>query len=132
MSIETIRLDKWLWYARFFKTRTLAAKICKSGKIRVNQERINKANQRVKRGDVLTFSQGKTIRVVRVIEFGNRRGPACEARGLYEDLQPMAKSHNMEEQKINLLQGIRSPGSGRPTKSERRAIDKLMGWFKGR
>ena len=85
---ETQRLDKWLWFARFFKSRTLAAKLCEEERIRVNRALIAKAHQPVRVGDVLTFPQARQIRVVRVLGLGARRGPAEEARTLYEDLDP--------------------------------------------
>jgi ribosome-associated heat shock protein Hsp15 len=83
---EGLRLDRWLWQARFFKTRALAAALAGRRKIRVNNTVISKAHYRVRPGDVLTFPQGKTVRIVRVIELGLRRGPASEALTLYEDL----------------------------------------------
>jgi ribosome-associated heat shock protein Hsp15 len=86
VSEETIRLDKWLWYARFFKTRTLAGKVALSGRTRLNGARISKASQQVRAGDVLTFVQAKEVRVVRVLAIGERRGPASEAQALYEDV----------------------------------------------
>jgi ribosome-associated heat shock protein Hsp15 len=83
---DGLRLDKWLWQARFFKTRALAATLAGRRKIRVNSTLITKPHYRVRPGDVLTFPQGDVVRVVRVIELGIRRGPASEARTLYEDL----------------------------------------------
>ena len=81
------RLDKWLWYARFFKTRGLAQKACESGRIRVNGRRITKAHRAVGPGDVLTFVQGRVVRIVRVLAVAERRGPAPEAQLLYEEIE---------------------------------------------
>lgn len=81
-----LRLDKWLWQARFFKTRALAATLAGRRRIRVNSVIITKPHYRVRPGDVLTFPQGRTVRIVRVLELGVRRGPASEAQTLYEDL----------------------------------------------
>jgi ribosome-associated heat shock protein Hsp15 len=81
-----LRLDKWLWQARFFKTRALAATLAGRRKIRVNSTVVTKPHYRIRPGDVLTFPQGMTVRVVRVVDLGNRRGPASEAQTLYEDL----------------------------------------------
>ena len=81
-----LRLDKWLWQARFFKTRALAATLAGRRRIRVNSVIITKPHYRVRPGDVLTFPQGRTVRIVRVLELGIRRGPASEAQTLYEDL----------------------------------------------
>jgi ribosome-associated heat shock protein Hsp15 len=86
LASEGLRLDKWLWQARFFKTRALAATLAGRRKIRVNSTVISKPHYRIRPGDVLTFPQGRTVRVVRVVSLGSRRGPASEAQTLYEDL----------------------------------------------
>lgn len=115
-----LRLDKWLWYARFFKTRSLAAKVCHGGHLRVSGARVAKAHHPVRPGDVVTFPQGRHIRVVKVLALGTRRGPATEARALYEDLAPPDKETRVPET------ALRPRGQGRPTKRERRALDKLL------
>ncbi len=84
----SIRLDKWLWQARFCKSRSLAAALVAAGRLRVNSDRVTRPARAIGPGDVLTFPQGGTIRVVRVLAAGERRGPAVEAQGLYEDLSP--------------------------------------------
>ena len=89
MSGDGLRLDKWLWHARFYKSRTLAAAVCCSGRIRVNSAPIPKSHRQVKPGDVLTFPHGRHIRIIRVLALGSRRGPASEARLLYQDLAPI-------------------------------------------
>ena len=81
-----LRLDKWLWHARFFKTRALAAQVVERRRVRINQTVVTKAHYRVRPGDVLTFAQGRRVRVVRVLGIGERRGPASDAQTLYEDL----------------------------------------------
>jgi ribosome-associated heat shock protein Hsp15 len=78
------RLDKWLWRARFFRTRTLAARAVEGG-VRVNGQRTVKPGTAVRSGDVLTFVQAGRVRVVEVLDPGERRGPAAEARTLYLD-----------------------------------------------
>jgi ribosome-associated heat shock protein Hsp15 len=85
---ESRRLDRWLWFARFFKTRDLATRLCERGRVRINRIKTRKASYGVRVGDVLTFPQGRDIRVIRVVGLGERRGPAAEARALYEDLAP--------------------------------------------
>ena len=82
------RLDRWLWFARFFKSRTLATRFVVSGHLRINAERVVKAHYGVRIADVLTFAQGPRVRVIRVAALGIRRGPASEARTLYDDLEP--------------------------------------------
>ena len=118
-----LRLDKWLWHARFFKTRSIASTYCEEGRLRVNGELTAKAHYAARVGDVLTFPMGEVIRVVRIVALGERRGPAPEAQALYEDL-------TVRPQRAPVA-GVpsaapREPGSGRPTKSDRRAIDRLM------
>jgi ribosome-associated heat shock protein Hsp15 len=83
---DTQRLDKWLWQARFFKTRGLAARTVSEGRVRVNGQRVMKPSAQVRAGDVLTFAQGDAIRVVRVEALAIRRGPSPEAVRLYADL----------------------------------------------
>jgi ribosome-associated heat shock protein Hsp15 len=81
-----LRLDKWLFHARFFKSRDLAQDCVESGHLRLNAQRCKKPGHGVVVGDVLTFAQGGQIRVVRVLALAERRGPATEAQALYCDL----------------------------------------------
>ncbi len=107
----TIRLDKWLWHARFFKSRSIAAGIVTSGRVRVDSQPVSKPARAIGPGNVLTFVQAEETKVVRVIACGERRGPAPEAQALYEDLSPV-----VEKRPYN-------PGGdrkGRPTKKDRR------------
>jgi ribosome-associated heat shock protein Hsp15 len=86
MREDRQRLDKWLWFARFAKTRTLAAKLVASGFVRVNGQRTDSAAKALAVGDVITIALARTTLVVRVEDLGQRRGPAPEARQLYVDL----------------------------------------------
>lgn len=119
---EAQRLDRWLWFARFFKSRSLAGKLCAGQKVRVNRRLVGKASATVRVGDVLTFPQGNRIRVVRILDLGVRRGPAAEAQQLYDDLTPASPP---PPRRATSVAGERERGSGRPTKRERRAIDRL-------
>ncbi|WP_281857663.1 RNA-binding S4 domain-containing protein [Litoreibacter halocynthiae] len=110
-----IRLDKWLWHARFFKTRTLAAKQVSGGHVRVNANKVDKAASKVGAGDTLTFPQGSQIRVVEILQCGVRRGPAPEAQALYLDKTP-------DQEKKPKGPGADRVG-GRPTKKDRRSLD---------
>ncbi|MBI3676105.1 MAG: RNA-binding S4 domain-containing protein [Proteobacteria bacterium] len=85
---ERIRIDKWLWHARFYKTRALAQSAALSGVLRLNDARVEKAGVSVKPGDVLTVPRGRDVLVVRIQSCGLRRGPAKEAQALYEILNP--------------------------------------------
>lgn len=119
-----IRLDKWLWQARFFKTRSLAAKVISAGHTRVNAQRVAKPATLVIPGDVLTFVQAKETRVIRIEALGVRRGPAPEAQSLYTDLAPPQPRDTPVDQ-----QGAppRFEGKGRPTKRDRRLMDQTRG-----
>ena len=113
----TQRIDKWLWFARFFKTRGLAAKVASGGHCRVNGTHVAKASYGIAVGDVLTFVQARQVRVVEVVDLGTRRGPAPEAQTLYIDRSPPP-----------VTAAPKAPGSdreGRPTKQDRRAIERL-------
>jgi len=123
MSEAGLRIDKWLWYARFLKSRTLASTLCTSGKVRLNTNHIAKSHQVLRVGDVLTFPLGDYIRVIEVVELGSRRGPAPEAQMLYKDLDPPKPRPRSEVIKTGVA--VRERGAGRPTKTERRAIDRL-------
>lgn len=83
---EAMRLDKWLWCARFFKSRALAARFCAETGVRINGSPVVKPHYAIRPGDVLTFALGSNIRVARIRALANRRGPASEARLLYDDL----------------------------------------------
>src|SRR5580693_7006907 len=87
-SQDRLRIDKWLWHARVVKTRTLAAKLVADGYVRVNGTRTDSPAKAVKPGDVLTIGLERTVRVYRLVGLGQRRGPASQARELYEDLSP--------------------------------------------
>ncbi|MEL6463431.1 MAG: RNA-binding S4 domain-containing protein [Pseudomonadota bacterium] len=113
-----LRLDKWLWFARFFKTRSLAAARVAAGDVRVNSDRVTKRSTTISRGDVLTFSQGRAIRVIKIEAIGTRRGPAPEAQALYTDLSPPAPP-----KQTPVPENPRFEGKGRPTKKERRQAD---------
>jgi len=125
------RLDKWLWFARFFKSRTLAGKISNSRKVRINGQIANKAAATVKVDDILTFPLGHHIRVIKILDLGQRRGPAPEARALYDDLAPPEDSGEAEWKTkgaaaLRRSSGRRAAGAGRPTKRDRRAVDRLL------
>lgn len=117
-AAASLRLDKWLWHARFFKSRGLAAALVKSGRIRVDGTAVSKPSRTISPGVVLTFPKEDEVRVIKVIALGVRRGPAPEAQALYEDLTPA------REPRINPLE---QRVGGRPTKKDRRDMDILKG-----
>lgn len=92
-----LRIDRWLWQARFFRSRTTAAEEVSDGNLRVNGQRITKPGYAVGEGDVLTFAQGGRIRLIRVLALGQRRGPYEEARRLYDDLDPLPEGSDLAD-----------------------------------
>ena len=129
-SQDSLRADKWLWFARFFKSRSLATQICQAGKLRLSGQGVVKAHTKVKVGDVLTFPQARHIRVIKIVALSTRRGPASEAQALYEDLKPPEAESRLPKGTPSALTSAgataqREPGSGRPTKRDRRALERL-------
>jgi ribosome-associated heat shock protein Hsp15 len=123
VTLESVRLDKWLWAARVFKTRSIAADACDGGKVDVNEQAAKPARA-LRPGDVIRVSlpQGRR-RILKVTALGERRGSATLARTLFEDLTPP------EPPRLRLAPPPRrEPGAGRPTKRERREIDRLHRW----
>jgi ribosome-associated heat shock protein Hsp15 len=92
-----LRLDKWLWQARFCKSRALAAALVAEGHVRVNGTPVSRPGRDIIAGDVLTFPQGARIRVIRVLALGQRRGPATEAQELYTDLDTSPQNRHLLE-----------------------------------
>ena len=121
------RIDSWLWHARLFKTRTLAADVVAAGKVRLTRNgktsRVSKTAQPVRPGDTLTFPKAKLIRVIQIVALATRRGPAPEAQALYEDLTPPPLPKEARPPRV----AAREPGAGRPTKKDRRDMDRLRG-----
>ena len=119
----TQRLDRWLWFARVVKSRTLAAKLVTDGRVRLNRERVSKPSQTVRPGDVVTLSIHRDVRVLEVKAPGVRRGPAVEAQGLYVDLAPKPPRPAPGER----AQPATPVVGSRPTKRERREAQILKG-----
>lgn len=115
------RLDKWLWCARLVKTRTLAAKLIEAGGVRVNGARTDKASRHVRPGDVVTGTVSHHLFVVRVAAEAKRRGPASEARMLYDDLTPPKPPASSGPAPIAAHRGLR------PTKRARRRFERERG-----
>jgi ribosome-associated heat shock protein Hsp15 len=121
--LDRQRIDKWLWHARVVRTRTAAAALAESGHVRLNSQRIDAASRTVRAGDILAIALDRTVRVLKVSGFAERRGSADDARGIYEDLTPAPKPAEPKPGSI----AEREPGAGRPTKRERRAIGRFTG-----
>jgi len=120
---ETVRIDRWLWAARFYKSRTLATRACDGGKVDVNGNGV-KAHKSVKPGDMVELSIGDWRRKVRILQLSEKRGPAPVASLLYEDMSPPPPA---KDAWLFSTPPRRSQGTGRPTKKERRQLRKLKG-----
>lgn len=126
MTDERMRIDKWLWVARFFKTRSLAATAIASHKIRCNGDHVKLARD-LKVGDELEITIGQTVFVVIVQGMAEQRRPAPEARLLYQET-PESEARRLRDQELKKLAPV--PGSdlkGRPTKREGRLIRRIGG-----
>ena len=114
------RLDKWLFFALTVKSRTLEGVLVEAGHVRVNHDKAAQASHMVKPGDVLTIALDRRVLVYRIVDTGVRRGPAPEAATLYEDLSPAKPAAEP-----TAGAAVREPGSGRPTKKDRRDLDRI-------
>jgi ribosome-associated heat shock protein Hsp15 len=121
-----VRLDKWLWAARFFKTRSLAADAIETGKVEVNGERVKRAKQ-LQIGDVVRVRLGPYNHIVSVRLLSERRGPASVAATLYEENEEGRKAREALQAQMKAAQGVSGYESGRPSKKDRRQIAKLRG-----
>ncbi|CCV04859.1 conserved hypothetical protein [Mesorhizobium metallidurans STM 2683] len=119
------RIDKWLFFSRAVKSRSLAARLVVAGRVRINRDKAAQASDMVRPGDVLTITLERRIFIWKVLATGARRGPAEEARMLYEDMSPPPPPKG--EAIPDAIPALREAGSGRPTKKQRRETDRLLG-----
>jgi len=122
--LDRQRVDKWLWHARVVRTRSAAAALADGGCVRINGARIDASSRPVRPGDVVTIALDRSVRVLKVTGYAERRGSAEAARVLYEDLSP-APDLRPDAQADSA--GAREAGAGRPTKRDRRMLDRLRG-----
>lgn len=114
------RIDKWLWHARLYKTRSIAQKQVATGKIRVDREKISSPSRKVTTGNVLTITRERDIKIIEIIGISDRRGPYSEAQLLYNDMSPPKPEKQKQEQTKESMSRIQS--EGRPTKHQRKQI----------
>lgn len=123
MEHDRQRIDRWIWHARVVKTREFAKALVEGGHVRVDSARETKAGAVVKAGQVLTVTLPGRVRVLKILGFVDHRGSAAVASRLFEDLSPPPPPR--EPRVESVVMGTREAGAGRPTKRERRAIDRL-------
>ncbi|HXF96417.1 MAG TPA: RNA-binding S4 domain-containing protein [Gemmatimonadales bacterium] len=126
MADPSLRLDRWLWAARFFKTRTLAAAAVSGGKVRVNGERAKPARA-VRVGDRLSIRVGPYVYDVEVRALADRRGPGRLASTLYAETPASQAARRELAEQLRIAPSIRYQGKGRPTKKDRRRMERLKG-----
>jgi ribosome-associated heat shock protein Hsp15 len=117
--LDRQRIDKWLWHARVVRTRNAAAALTSSGHVRVNGQRVDAPGRAIRAGDVLTVALDRSIRVLKVTSFVERRGPGGSGTSLYEDLSPAPTPRETAPAERDL-------GAGRPTKRQRRMLDRFV------
>jgi ribosome-associated heat shock protein Hsp15 len=121
--VADVRMDKWLWAVRLYKTRTIAATACSSGKVRIGGHLVKPARS-VRVGEVITAVVGEITRTIKVVSLVERRVSAPLAVQCYEDLTPLSEYQKPREPNFQPL-AVRAPGTGRPTKRDRRKIERL-------
>jgi ribosome-associated heat shock protein Hsp15 len=123
-EITRVRLDKWLWAARFFKTRGLAAQAIETGKVEVNGERAKRAKQ-LQIGDQLRIRLGPYHHIVKVRGVSERRGPPAVAAQLFEETEDSRKAREAMQLQVRVAQSAPGYDRGRPTKKDRRDLKRL-------
>lgn len=124
---ERLRLDKWLWFARFCKTRAIAQKLIESGHVKVNGTKIRKVSSIIRVGDTLELVLGPVKKTVSILATAERRGPASVAQTLYDEIKPAEKLIGLDKGlPIHKPSVFRPRGAGRPTKKDRRSIEKYL------
>ena len=123
---EKIRIDKWLWVARFFKTRATAATAVNGGKVHVNGQRV-KSSRPIQTGDQLVITRGQVQAVVEVVKLSDKRGPAKLAQDLYQETSESITKRELKSQQRKLLNASMPRSQGKPDKHQRRKIRKVSG-----
>lgn len=121
---KTIRLDIYLYFIRIFKSRSIATKFVSTNRLRISGQVTQKPHKMISIGDVLTISINDNIKILKVLDIPNRRGPYSESLNFYEDITPIENIPKKESIKLDMKFVERV---GRPTKRERRQTDRLMG-----
>jgi len=126
METKKIRVDKWLWAARFFKTRAVASKAVDGGKVHVNGQRV-KSSRPIQVGDRLDITRGHIQSVIDITELSDKRGPAKIAQNLYQETADSISQRELNSQQRKLLNASMPRSQGKPDKHQRREIRKVSG-----
>ena len=127
-DINSMRLDKWLWSARFYKTRSLAAEDIGKGRVQVNRA-VAKPSRDIRKGDKVTLQQGYLRREVVVLSLSMQRGPASQAQQLFEETQASLQAREQAAEQRRLApEPAQALAQGRPTKRDRRDIQQIHEW----
>lgn len=126
MVPDKLRIDKWLWAVRIFKTRTMAADYCEKGKVFINNQ-IVKASRLLKKGEIVSIRKGAFMLQFLVIDLSDKRMSAKLVVDFCKDVTPPEEIERMKTFAI-AARSYRFPGEGRPTKKERRALDDFLEW----
>jgi ribosome-associated heat shock protein Hsp15 len=118
------RIDQWLFYSRLVKSRSLAGRLVEAGKLRVNKVKVSKPSSLVRKGDVITSMINRDLKIIEILELGVRRGPASEAKELYNDITPK-EAPRPKPGRFTAKTPSRPKGEGRPTKKDRRKYDSI-------
>ena len=121
---KTLRLDSYLYYIRIFKSRRIATKFVLTNRLRISGQVTQKPHRMISIGDVLTMTINDNIKILKVLDIPNRRGPYSESLNFYEDITPIENLQRKVDENNNIKFMDRV---GRPTKRERRLTDRLMG-----
>ncbi|SDE75126.1 heat shock protein Hsp15 [Terriglobus roseus] len=124
--MDSVRLDKWLWAARFFKTRALAVKACELGRIKLRDQPVKPARE-IKAGDVLRITNDGGIFTVDVLALSDVRGPAAAAQALYCETEESVAARKKEQEARKMNPWFEMDRSERPTKRDRRDLNRLRG-----
>ncbi len=123
---DTMRLDRWLWAARFFRTRSLAMKAVDGGKVHVNGARV-KRSKTVRAGDELTITRGIYTYEIVIRDLAEKRGPATEAERLYAETEASRRRRELLAAQMKSAPTPTFTGKGRPSKKDRRLLDRMRG-----
>ena len=123
VALESLRIDKWLWAARFFKTRSLAAQAVSGGRVQVGEQRV-KASRRLRRGDLVHIRRGAQAWDVVVTGLRGERRPAPEAQSLFEETPESIERRTSERARREQAAMRRARAQGRPTKRDRRVLER--------